>query len=191
MQWKIYLATALVAALSLPAVAYGQTTPEQRLAILNTHNVDRALHCVTPLQWSDQLAANAQAWANQCRKGPDGVFIHQPGNPNGENLSWVPEAVADYVGADNPVRFIDAFVDGLDLAVAGFRRVEPKATGRPGYALRNAIGHSFFPENRRQYAGHKKVMYQGENVYTRNGIQKFEEDFKVVNNYLLERAFGA
>jgi len=58
-------------------------------------------------------------------------------------------------------------------------------------ALRNAIAHSFFPENRRQYAGHKKVMYQGENVYTRNGIQKFEEDFKVVNNYLLERAFGA
>jgi hypothetical protein len=39
-----------------------------------------------------------------------------------------------YVGADNPVRFIDAFVDGLDLAGAGFRRVEPKATGRPGYA---------------------------------------------------------
>ena len=46
----------------------------------------------------------------------------------------LPEAVGDYVGADNPVRFIDAFVDGLDLAVAGFRRVEPKATGRPGYA---------------------------------------------------------
>jgi hypothetical protein len=56
-------------------------------------------------------------------------------------------------------------------------------------ALRNAIAHSFFPENRRQYASHKKVMYQGENVYTRNGIQKFEEDFKVVNNYLIERAF--
>jgi hypothetical protein len=27
-------------------------------------------------------------------------------------------------------------------------------------ALRNAIAHSFFPENRRQYAGHNKVMYQ-------------------------------
>ena len=36
--------------------------------------------------------------------------------------------------ADNPVRFIDAFVDGLDLAGAGFARVEAKATGRPGYA---------------------------------------------------------
>lgn len=45
----------------------------------------------------------------------------------------LPEAVADYVGRDNPVRFIDAFVDGLDLAKAGFARVQPKETGRPGY----------------------------------------------------------
>jgi transposase len=46
----------------------------------------------------------------------------------------LPEAVDDYVGADNPVRFIDAFVNGLDLVAAGFVRVTPKATGRPGYA---------------------------------------------------------
>ena len=43
-------------------------------------------------------------------------------------------AVDDYVGSDNPVRFIDAFVDGLDLVAAGFARVQPKAMGRPGYA---------------------------------------------------------
>jgi transposase len=46
----------------------------------------------------------------------------------------LPEAVDDYVGPDNPVRFIDAFVDGLDLSTASFSRVEPKVTGRPGYA---------------------------------------------------------
>ncbi len=46
----------------------------------------------------------------------------------------LPEAIDDYVGADNPVRFIDAFVDGLDLQAVGFARVEAKATGRPGYA---------------------------------------------------------
>ena len=39
----------------------------------------------------------------------------------------LPEAVEDYVGSDNPVRFIDAFVDGLDLAAAGFARVAPAA----------------------------------------------------------------
>src|SRR6516164_1927162 len=49
-------------------------------------------------------------------------------------LLLLPGAVDDYVGSDNPVRFIDAFVDGLDLAAAGFGRVEPKVTGRPAYA---------------------------------------------------------
>jgi transposase len=49
-------------------------------------------------------------------------------------LLLLPEAVDDYVGPDNPVRFIDAFVDGLDLVEAGFARVRSEATGRPGYA---------------------------------------------------------
>ncbi|PIL17833.1 hypothetical protein P775_22850, partial [Puniceibacterium antarcticum] len=39
----------------------------------------------------------------------------------------------DYVGSNNVVRFIDAFVDSLDLASAGFGRTLPKATGGPGY----------------------------------------------------------
>ena len=47
-------------------------------------------------------------------------------------LLLLPEAVDDYVATDNPVRFIDAFVDGLDLAAAGFARVAPEATGPPG-----------------------------------------------------------
>jgi len=42
-------------------------------------------------------------------------------------------SVEDYVAADNPVRFIDAFVDDLELCEAGFHRSRPKATGRPGY----------------------------------------------------------
>ena len=53
---------------------------------------------------------------------------------DGSQLLLLPEAVHDYVGSDNPARFIDAFVDGLDLAAAGFGRVEPKVTGRPAYA---------------------------------------------------------
>ncbi|QXI65946.1 hypothetical protein CP157_03738 (plasmid) [Paracoccus marcusii] len=45
----------------------------------------------------------------------------------------LPDSVDDYVGPDNVVRFIDAFVDGLDLKAAGFERVQAKSTGRPGY----------------------------------------------------------
>jgi transposase len=60
-------------------------------------------------------------------------MTHLSGHDRSQTL-LLPEAVDDYVGPDNPVRFIDAFVDGLDLAAASFARVEPKVTGRPGYA---------------------------------------------------------
>lgn len=51
-----------------------------------------------------------------------------------EQALLLPASVEDYVSADNPVRFIDAFVEDLDLVEAGFLRTRPKATGRPGYA---------------------------------------------------------
>jgi len=47
----------------------------------------------------------------------------------------LPAAVEDYVRADNPVRFLDAFVGTLDLRAAGFQfpKEDPQGRGRPGY----------------------------------------------------------
>ncbi len=44
-----------------------------------------------------------------------------------------PERLDDFIAEENPVRFIDAFVEELDLREIGFKRVEPLATGRPAY----------------------------------------------------------
>ena len=44
-----------------------------------------------------------------------------------------PERLDDYIADDNPVQFIDAFVDELKLGDLGFERVIPHVTGRPGY----------------------------------------------------------
>ena len=44
-----------------------------------------------------------------------------------------PECLEDWIGEDNPVRVIDAFVEELDLAELGFDGVDPEATGRPSY----------------------------------------------------------
>src|SRR5271163_4360290 len=44
-----------------------------------------------------------------------------------------PPMLDDYVGEDNPVRAVDAFVEGLDLGKLGFGRVTPLEQGRPGY----------------------------------------------------------
>jgi transposase len=45
----------------------------------------------------------------------------------------LPECLDDFIDEDNPVRVFDVFVDELDLGGLGFDRVDPKATGRPGY----------------------------------------------------------
>jgi transposase len=44
----------------------------------------------------------------------------------------LPASVDDYVAADSPVRFIDAFVDDLDLGAAGFHRTRPEGDGTTG-----------------------------------------------------------
>jgi len=44
-----------------------------------------------------------------------------------------PASLDDYVTEDNPVRAVDVFVDGLDLAKLGFVGVQPLEIGRPSY----------------------------------------------------------
>ena len=45
----------------------------------------------------------------------------------------LPECLDDWIDDDNPVRAVDAFVDGLNLVELGFDGVVPEATGRPSY----------------------------------------------------------
>jgi len=52
---------------------------------------------------------------------------------NRRQSTLFPETLDDYIHQDNPVRFIDAYVDTLDLLQMGFTHTEPQATGRPSY----------------------------------------------------------
>jgi transposase len=52
---------------------------------------------------------------------------------NREQVMLFPDSVEEYITADNPVRFIDAFVASLDLGQLGFMRPQPAETGRPAY----------------------------------------------------------
>ena len=44
-----------------------------------------------------------------------------------------PDTINKYVEKENPVRFIDAFIDSLDLEKLGFKHSIPAETGRPSY----------------------------------------------------------
>jgi len=48
-------------------------------------------------------------------------------------VTLLPPCLEDYVEAENPVRVVEVFVDGLDLGGLGFVGVDPAATGRPAY----------------------------------------------------------
>lgn len=50
-----------------------------------------------------------------------------------EQSTLFPALLDDYIDDDNPVRAVDAFVDGLDLVKLGFANVQALDIGRPGY----------------------------------------------------------
>jgi hypothetical protein len=57
---------------------------------------------------------------------------HQRGLDRNQTLLF-PERLEDYVAANNPVRFLDAFGGSLDLHALGFARAQCAATSRPPY----------------------------------------------------------
>jgi transposase len=62
----------------------------------------------------------------------EGMVAHLEGESRGQRLLFAP-SLDEQVGAEHPVRVIDAFVDTLDLAELGFSKVTAEATGRPPY----------------------------------------------------------
>jgi hypothetical protein len=69
-------------------------------------------------------------------------MAHIAGHDRSQTL-LLPESLDDHVGLKNPVRFIDAFVDELDRAAAGFIRVTAKRTEPGDLVLRLSICRGF------------------------------------------------
>jgi hypothetical protein len=56
--------------------------------------------------------------------------------------------------------------------------------------VRNALAHVFYPEKGRSYWKHKKVMYHGADLFSKEGVEKFMQDCQLVEEYLWRRVFG-
>ena len=52
---------------------------------------------------------------------------------NRDQTALFPDTLEGYVDKDNAVRFIDAFIDSLDLVKLGFKHSTPSEVGRPSY----------------------------------------------------------
>ena len=63
-------------------------------------------------------------------------------------------------------------------------------TIRQTNVVRNAVAHSFFPMNKRDFKKTTRVTYKGKDVFTVEGLTVFDEDTNKAVGFLSEIAFG-
>ena len=95
----------------------------------------------------------------------------------------IPASVEDYVAADNPVRFIEAFVDDLDLGEAGFRRSRPGTTGRPGYSPGDLLKLYLYGYLNRVRSSRRLAAEAGRNLEVMWLLRGLRPDFRTVADF--------
>lgn len=105
-----------------PAVRATPLSPRERQrAVLRAHNQRRADHCASPLRWSDELAREAQRWADQLASR--GCVLEHSRTRHGENLA------AGTTGAFSPE----------DIVQMWYREIAQYRFGRGGFSMKT--GH--------------------------------------------------
>ncbi len=100
-----------------------------------------------------------------------------------EQQVMFPEVLDDYVAEENPVRFIDVFVESLNVGGLGFERAVPAETGRPGYDPRDLLalyvyGYLYGIRSSR------KLEREGQrNVELMWLLRKLRPDFKTIADF--------
>jgi transposase len=109
-------------------------------------------------------------------------MTHLAGYDRSQTL-LLPESLDDYVGPENPVRFIEAFVGGLDLAAAGFTRVQSKETGRPGYAPADLLKLYIYGYLNRVRSSRRLEAETHRNVEVIWLLRHLKPDFKTIADF--------
>src|SRR6202161_618324 len=109
-------------------------------------------------------------------------MTHIAGHDRSQTL-LLPEVLDEYVGAENPVRFIDAFVDGLDLAAAGVICVASKVTGRPGYAPKDLLKLYIYGYLNRVRSSRRLEAETHRNIEVIWLLRHLKPDFKTIADF--------
>jgi transposase len=95
----------------------------------------------------------------------------------------LPECLDDWVDESNPVRFIDAFVDGLDLKDLGFAGVDPADTGRPAYHPSVHLKLYIYGYLNRVHSSRRLECEAGRNLEVMWLLERLAPDFKTIADF--------
>lgn len=109
------------------------------------------------------------------------------GQPRSQ-MTMVTECLEDYISEENPVRVIDAFVDSLDLDLAGFVRTIPKETGRPPYDPRDLLKLYVYGYFNKIRTSRKLMTECTRNIELFYLLGKLTPDFRTISDFRKDNA---
>lgn len=101
-----------------------------------------------------------------------------------------PELIDEYIGEDDPVRFIEAFVGALDLVELGFKRATPADRGRPGYDPGDMLRLYLYGYLNGIRSSRKLEKESGRNLELMWLLRKLKPDFKTIANFRKDNLEG-
>jgi len=97
-----------------------------------------------------------------------------------------PELVEDYVEGNNPVRFIDAYVDSLNLGELGFTHASSKTTGRPPYRPSDLLKLYVYGYLNKTRSSRLLEQQTHRNIEVMWLLRKLQPDFKTIADFRKE-----
>jgi len=94
-----------------------------------------------------------------------------------------PVLVDDYVSADNPVRFIDAYVESLDMVKLGFTHAIAASTGCPPYAPSDVLKLYVYGYLNRTRSSRLLEQLTHRNIEVMWLLRKLQPDFKTIADF--------
>ena len=106
-------------------------------------------------------------------------FIH---GESRTQSTLLPELLDDYIAEENPVRIIDVFVDGLELAKIGLKTM-PAGTGRPSYHPNTMLKLFISGYLNRVQSSRRLELEAGRNVELMWLLGRLAPDFKTIADF--------
>ena len=105
-------------------------------------------------------------------------------------MSLLPECLDDYVSDENPVRVVEAFIEGLKLKKLGFAGVVPQVTGRPSYHPSVMLKIYLYGYLNRVHSSRRLERECQRNVELMWLTGRLAPDFKTIANFRKDNGAG-